>query len=438
MLRLIFVFAIIAVGAFFALHGPFYTLLLYLWNAYFRPEVWVHGQALRSFHLSFYVAAFLVLQMVFNANRLRFNGRWVVVLLFVFHCFVTATFGEHSDTNFKFLKQFLRILLIAYFMFCLVDNLKQFRIVLLVMLLSVGFESVKQGWGTMIRNPGAINENPIPFLGDNNMTAVGLLMLVPLAVAFSQSFTKFRYRGFFCFFAIGTIYRALSTYSRGGFLMFGALAATYWVRTRQKMTILFGLVVVGTLILALLPPAFWDRMYSITEYEEAASGRLHVWKVALTMSAENPWFGVGFQGFEGSYNDYDFSLGEFGEARAVHSSWFGLIADLGYPGLILFVILYLQALRCCRSIQVEAAKHPDSKEWTEMRYYAVALESALWAFIVGGTFLNMHYNEMVWHYLVFTMILERLARAKLAAAETLATEKPKRPGRKAELAPVGS
>src|SRR5579871_590881 len=41
MLRLIFVFAIIAVGTVYLTQGPFYALLFYLWNAYFRPEYWV-------------------------------------------------------------------------------------------------------------------------------------------------------------------------------------------------------------------------------------------------------------------------------------------------------------------------------------------------------------------------------------------------------------
>ena len=40
MLRMIFVTLIIIAGTFFAIQSPFYGLLFYLWNAYFRPESW--------------------------------------------------------------------------------------------------------------------------------------------------------------------------------------------------------------------------------------------------------------------------------------------------------------------------------------------------------------------------------------------------------------
>lgn len=438
MLRAIFVFLILAVGGVFALQGPFYTMLLYVWNAYFRPEAWVYGDFVRNFQLSYYIAAILMVQMLLHTQKLKFSGRWAVVCLFLFHGFLTAVFGEYPDTNLKWFQQFQQIMVIAYVMYCLVEDLKQFRILLLVVLFSLGFESVKQGWATLVLNPGGLNSNSIPFLGDNNMVAVGLLMLVPVAVAFAQLYaSSTRKSWFFRFIAVGTIYRALSTYSRGGFLMFATLCATYWVRTKQKLAILVGLILIGIMILFVLPSEFWERMETIANYEESAAGRLHIWKVALAMARENPFFGVGFQGYESSYNDYDFSLGEYSESRAVHSTWFGLIGDLGYPGLMLFVFIYIQSLRGCRRVQVHAAKYPDSKEWNELRLYAVALESALWAFVVGGTFLNMHYNEMVWHFLIFAMILERLGRNQLVAMEAAPPEKPKQHPRKPALASVG-
>jgi hypothetical protein len=52
MLRTIFVFIIITVGVFYAAQGPFYALLFYLWNSYFRPEQWVWGGAVSSLNLS--------------------------------------------------------------------------------------------------------------------------------------------------------------------------------------------------------------------------------------------------------------------------------------------------------------------------------------------------------------------------------------------------
>jgi hypothetical protein len=71
MLRTIFVFIIITVGVFYAAQGPFYALLFYLWNAYFRPEQWVWGSAVSSLNLSVTIGIYLVATALLSAGPLR-------------------------------------------------------------------------------------------------------------------------------------------------------------------------------------------------------------------------------------------------------------------------------------------------------------------------------------------------------------------------------
>jgi len=51
----------------------------------------------------------------------------------------------------------------------------------------LGVEAAKQGWVFLITSPGYANANPIPFLGDNNGVAVGMLMLVPVIALLAQT-----------------------------------------------------------------------------------------------------------------------------------------------------------------------------------------------------------------------------------------------------------
>ena len=60
MLRNVFVFLLIAIGAIYAIQGPFYALLFYLWNAYFRPEYWVWDDFIGSLNLSLWIGIYLV------------------------------------------------------------------------------------------------------------------------------------------------------------------------------------------------------------------------------------------------------------------------------------------------------------------------------------------------------------------------------------------
>ena len=80
MLRLIFIGIIVVVGAFYALMSPFYGLLFYLWNAYFRPEEWIWWVDLRVLRLSWIIGVYVVFRTFLMAPNLRINSRTVLIL----------------------------------------------------------------------------------------------------------------------------------------------------------------------------------------------------------------------------------------------------------------------------------------------------------------------------------------------------------------------
>src|SRR5205823_3760146 len=139
---------------------------------------------------------------------------------------------------------------------------------LIVIALSLGFEGAKQGWVTLFRNPGGINENFLPMLGDNNGVAVGMLMLVPVFIALAQTSQTAWERRFHQFFLVGVAYRAISTYSRGAFLAAGALAIVYVLRSKRKVRSALGTAFLAVTLLSVLPQSFWDRMSTIPTSED--------------------------------------------------------------------------------------------------------------------------------------------------------------------------
>src|SRR5260370_32032073 len=95
MLRLIFVFIIIAVGAVFSAQGAFYALLFYLWNAYFRPEEWTYGGLILSLNLSFIIGVYLVLRTALSVPKPQLNVRTALIFLFLVVSIVAALTSEH-------------------------------------------------------------------------------------------------------------------------------------------------------------------------------------------------------------------------------------------------------------------------------------------------------------------------------------------------------
>ena len=311
------------------MQGPFYFLLFYLWYAYFRPDAWIYWMSwVQSLNLSLFLGAGLLLSTIASVPRLRLNAAVGIMMLFLLHSLLTVIFSAHPDVSWASWWIFLRIWLVSYTIILLVTDLERYRLTLLVIAVSLAFEGAKQGWAGFILNPGGINTNTLPFLGDNNGVAVGMMMLVPLFNALAQTTTRRWERIAYWILGTGVFLRGLSTYSRGGFLTAIVLAIFYWVQSRHKIRALVSLALVGTLALSVMPQEFWDRMHSINApaetRDESARGRLYFWQVGMDMAAANPILGVGFDGYEASFNSYDTSKGEFGADRAVHSTWFGV------------------------------------------------------------------------------------------------------------------
>src|SRR5262249_1006383 len=170
----------ILTALFYAAQGPFYALLFYLWNAYFRPEQWVWGDTVAALNLSFIIGVYLVATAALSARMFRLDFRIGLLLLFCVPTLVSALTSEHRALSPDAWVEFSKVLLITYLIIVLVNDRARMRVTVLIIALSLGFECAKQGWAQLFLNPGAQNNNTIAFLGDNNGVAVGTMMLVPL------------------------------------------------------------------------------------------------------------------------------------------------------------------------------------------------------------------------------------------------------------------
>lgn len=419
MLRTLVVLTLVAIGALYTLRGPFYALLFYIGNGYFRPEQWEWTGVIGSLNLSYVSSAWLLLLTLITRQRFILTSRTGLLLLFLLHTFISAVYSDYSASSWPFWVEFLKIITITYLIVVLTIDLKRFRLLLLVIILGLGLDQARQGWYYLLLHPGSMNMNPVPFLGDNNGVGAGMVMLVPIIAYIAHTTPHVWIRRGYGLLIVGCLYRALSTYSRGAFLACAAMGGVYLLRSRQKLRAIAGIVVIVTIVLPVLPDAFWARMDTIQTYEEddSATGRLHFWEVALAMADANPWFGVGFNAYKDAYNTYDFSHGQYGKERSAHSSFFGVLADTGYMGFVLWMAILVSAFWSCYWIQKHAARENLPVELT---HGAVALEASLVAFVVSGSFLPGQYGEMFWHFIGITIVLQQLAdQHRVALSEGL-------------------
>jgi probable O-glycosylation ligase (exosortase A-associated) len=419
MMRTVLVFIGLTVGWGFALQSALYAACLYLWIAYFRPESWAWSDIFSTLNLSYYAGAYLVIRTVMSGTKIKLDWRSGLLLAFLAQSLLSSAVGLNPGYSFGYWQEFAKMIIVSILLTNIIQTTAELRLILIVITLSLGFEAAKQGWAQLVLNPGARNDNGVPFLGDNNLVAVGMAMLVPVIGALAATAVGWQKRAF-QFLNIGVVYRALSTYSRGGFLSIGAVSAIWFWRSPHKLKSFAAVVIVAALILPVLPQQFWDRMGTITapaeERDDSQQSRLHFWKVAVAMANDRPLTGVGHNGYPKAYNRYDWTGGRYLTNRAVHSSWFAVFAELGYPGLVLFLLIVFSSFRACRRVRL-AVKRGELTG--PLGAYAIAFETSLVAFMVGGSFVSFQYCEMLWHYFALTIALERVAVREMAAQREL-------------------
>jgi probable O-glycosylation ligase (exosortase A-associated) len=396
--------------------GPFNALLLYIWVAYFRPEQWVWGAWVREAHLSIVVGTILVLLTIvtLRPDRLKLTGDIALLLLFLVQATLSTVFSQAPAWSQAWWFEFAKVMLVGYLIVVHVDSVQRLRVLLVVMALSLGLESVKQGYAHFLLAPGQANTNPHPALGDNNGVALGMFMLAPIAGALATTAARRWEQAFWWVLTAGVVFRGITTYSRGGLLAAGALAVFYaWGNRRNAVTLLVTAGLAATVYVA-MPQQFWARWDGITVEgytvsDASMAARLHFWKTAVLMAEDYPVTGVGFNAYPFSYDKYDLSLGDYGTARAVHSTWFGTLAELGWPGLVLLVSILVRAGwgngRVRSRLRLSSAPGAAA-----LGQFGHALFAAIVAYVVGGTFLHAQYNEMFWHLAWTSTAVPLLAR----------------------------
>jgi putative inorganic carbon (HCO3(-)) transporter len=421
MLRNIFVLLLVVVGIYYAFQGAFFALLFYMWNAYFRPESWVWSSLIGQLNLSFYIGVYLVAITLLSMQQLVFNGRVALLALFFVQTLLSTLLSEYPTVSWLYWTEFAKALLVTYLIVVLVTDIKRYRTILIVIGLSLGFEAAKQGWVVFVLTPGASNHNEHPFLGDNNGVALGMMMLVPVLAALAQTTVRRWEKYFFAFMAVGVFLRGFSTYSRGGFLAGAVVALFYLVRSPRRIMAIISIVVIGAVLIPAMPDEFWERMQTINATDEnrdgSAAGRLFFWQVAKVMMDAKPLTGVGFSVYRDAYDTYDFSHGTlgFGTFRQTHSAWFGIGAEMGYPGLALLIAMLVQGIWTSFKIRRFARGKP---QYGNLRAYGNAMETSLIVYCVGATFLSAQYLEMVWHFFGLSIALHGIL-LKAAAQEQL-------------------
>jgi probable O-glycosylation ligase (exosortase A-associated) len=286
-----------------------------------------------------------------------------------------------------------------------------------VMVISLAFFGIKGGGFTLIAGGAHRVFGPEgTMIGDNNHVAVGLLVSIPLMnyLRMESRHAIIRY-GLLATMAL-TLFAVVGSYSRGALLALGAVSGYFWLKSSNKL--ISGMLLAIALVTAVtFMPASWiDRMNTIETYQQdtSATSRLAVWHLAWSMAVARPLVGGGFFATYSQPVVDQFVRG--GVSRAVHSIWFEVLGEHGFPTFFVWVGIIIAGAVYARRIIRQATGVPGL-EWCVN--LAKMAQVSMIAYLVGGTFLSLSY----WDYYFTILVAVSAAYQHVSATLGSVTER---------------
>jgi probable O-glycosylation ligase (exosortase A-associated) len=418
-----------------AFMNGFVAFLFWGYTTVLTPAHYLFGfmQGVRfNFIFAALALAILFLRKTPNENKPILGVTYWLLFAFLIHAGLSTLFAFSPNPLIaekfeKIIKGFAFVLALPFF----VKDRNGIHAVLLMVALGLGLHGVIEGL-KFIASGGGHRMNGIPdsSLTDNNLFAVGMVMVLPIIFYFNQVLKNKYAKWVTLFAALLTILTIIATNSRGGFLALAVLGAWYFIASRKKGYAVVVVIVAAVLVLAVAPDTWFERISSIKEANEDSSfmTRVAAWKVSMSIGLANPIFGGGFSGIQNywiwdMYKDMPSIIPvdvNLYTPKAAHSIYFQVLGDLGVYGLILFLSILATAFVARKSI---AAKIKKSKR-TDL-VWAIDISNAIFlsllGFMVGGAGVSLPYYEIVYILVSLMAILNGIVTAKIKEKPVLLT-----------------
>lgn len=419
-------------------------VLLWIWVALMSPGEALYGP-MAGVPFNRIVAITTIASVPFSKEKNEFYIDKLSALLLVFVIAATLSWltaivpGSDTDSLYeKLLKEVVLFFAITSVML----TRHRIHLALIVIVLSIGFFSVKEGLifaltagGHKVLGSGAI--------GDNNALATAMLMIVPI-LYYLYRYSQLRAVQL-CFLValILSVIATIGTYSRGGSVGMLVVGLFMVKNSRHKLGAVLLLILATALVYVLAPDAWFERLNTINSASDDGSfmGRVVAWKMSVLVALDHPLTGGGphsihrllvWETYRPMLPRLDFITTPPADTlpHAAHSIWFEILGDLGFFGLISFVAMLAVAFWKCRSIARMTRDQPSLAWAADL---ARMLQISLAVYVVTGSALSLGYFEM---YYIILALLSRLGRTvEQSLAEQARLGDAARPGLMPSLAP---
>ncbi|WP_133470509.1 O-antigen ligase family protein [Paraglaciecola marina] len=394
-----------------------FIFVLYQGVYFFNPATKWWGKSIPDLSYSFYIVLSLILIVMMNFSKIIENNplkvpqlRWlyIVVLLYVIASVYAVLPVPHSIA----VEAFVTLAVIVSLGYILCDTEKKLDYLIYGYLYGAFYLSFYvfqfgRNSGSRVEGVGMVDAP------DSNGVSAALAPAVVLCLYYFWVNSNVKIKALFAITGVFVANALILINSRGAFLGVSVgLSVFIWSmyfssfqRKNQKLTVI-AIVILGLAgSTVIIDDGFIKRMQTlmveteVDEEKESGATRTAYWVAAIEMSKDYP-FGAGRAGFNyyaPVYIPENINTGN-SKHRSVHSTWFETLSEIGYPGIIAFMMMLWGAYKT-----TQAAKKKLKGVGNVDAYFKIlAIQCALITFIVTMTFLNRLRAEVLYWIILYT------------------------------------
>jgi putative inorganic carbon (hco3(-)) transporter len=424
----------------FILRRPYIGILVWCWLSYMNPHRMAFGWA---HYFSF--AAIVAVVTLFSAvaskegSRIPLTPLTVLWVVFIAWMGLSTYYALMPDLAQAQYIKIIKIQFTTFLTIMLMNTKHRLNLLLGVIVFSIAFFGVKGGIFTILRGgEHKVWGPPGGFIEDNNSLAVALLMILPLMHYLRMQLPRVWQRRAMLAAMLLTGLAALGTYSRGAMIAGAAMVLFFFLKSDKKLPAAVGMLLVVPALVLFMPEQWSSRISTIlqsselsgTEWSEATGwpapiesrDRLHFWPVDTSAAGRiNAWnysinvanarlTGAGLESWKVAPFAVYAPIPE--DQHAAHSIYFSVLADHGWVGLFLFLMIGVLMWRNASWVSRQCEKIPELK-WLSLLCRMMQVGTI--AYASGGAFLSMSYFDLYWHFVSITVIARRIVEQHLEA-----------------------
>ncbi|HXI40424.1 MAG TPA: putative O-glycosylation ligase, exosortase A system-associated, partial [Bryobacteraceae bacterium] len=401
---------------------PFFGILMWTVVSLLNPHRFAWGMAY-NFPVALLVAVpTLIGAALFERGWKYFFSKtvWLIVVLWLWFTLTSLRntempeFTHFAQDTWQRWQEVSKVLLMTLATAGIVNSWYRFRWFLLVIAGCFGILILK-AVPFMILTGGAFRlyGPPGSMIADNNDFGLALNMTLPIFFFLASQEPSRRIRRLMGVCFVATIPAIFFTYSRGALIGL-AVVLFFMVLRSRKRVVLVPVLVLAAIFAVFLTPERWQKRMDFrkegTLVDDSARERLNAWTYSWRLALDYPLTGGGFEAFTPTlFNRY---APDPRDVHGPHSIYFGVLAEHGFIGLFLYLLLLASTFMNLRQV------HKYARSWGDERAnnYAFMLQFSLLAFMISGAFLGRAYFDYYFTIVACTVILRRQCQSEQAKA----------------------